>query len=63
MQAFSTLTQLLGKLFHESRTRIALGCSISNPDMSQSNCCQVSALASWLFRGHRYRPWATSSRL
>ena len=33
---------------------MAVGCSISMPDMSQSNCCQVRFLASLLSRGQRY---------
>ena len=40
----------------------ALGCSISSPDISQSNCCQVSDLTSSEFLGHRKRP-CTSIRL
>ena len=39
-----------------SRDRMALGCTISSPDMSQSNSCHVRFLASELFRGQRYRP-------
>ena len=38
---------------------MALGCSISRPDMSQSNCCQVRPLASCLFLGHWYLPCAS----
>lgn len=37
----------------------ALGCSISSPDMSQSNCFQETPLASWEFLGHRKRPCAS----
>ncbi len=42
-----------------SGTRKALGCSISRPDMSQSNCCQVRIFTSSEFLGHRKRPWAS----
>ena len=37
----------------------ALGCSISSPDISQSNCCQVSARTSSEFLGQRNRPCAS----
>ena len=40
----------------------AFGCSISRPDMSQSNCCQVSCFTSNWFLGQRNLPW-TSIRL
>ena len=40
----------------------ALGCSISSPDMSQSNCCQVNCFTSSWFLGQRNLPW-TSIRL
>ena len=39
---------------------IALGWSISMPDMSQSNSLQDRFLTSDLSLGHRYRPWAVS---
>ena len=32
--------------------RIALGCSIFSPCMSQVNCSQVNGLTSYAFRGH-----------
>ena len=40
----------------------ALGCSISRPDISQSNCCHVSWRTSWFERGQRNLPF-TSMRL
>ena len=40
----------------------ALGCSISRPDISQSNCCHVSWRTSWLERSQRKLPF-TSMRL
>ena len=40
----------------------AFGCSISSPDMSQSNCCQVNCFTSNWFLGQRNLPW-TSIRL
>mgnify|MGYP007076844174 CR=1 FL=1 len=48
---------------HGSLLRIAIGCSMSMPDRSQSNCCQVRFRTSFLFLGHRYRPRSTSRRL
>ena len=42
-----------------SGIRKALGCSISRPDISQSNCCQVRAFTSSEFLGHRKRPCAS----
>ena len=42
-----------------SGIRKVLGCSISRPDMSQSNCCQVRVFTSSEFLGHRKRPWAS----
>ena len=52
MQVFSRLHGVLN----------ALGCSISRPDISQSNCCHVSWRTSWLERGQRNLPF-TSMRL
>lgn len=46
----------------QSGGRNAFGCSISSPDISQLNCCQVSCLTSVLLRGQRNRP-CTSMRL
>ena len=40
----------------------AFGCSISRPDMSQSNCCQVSCFTSNWFLGQRNLPWTSSKR-
>ena len=39
----------------QSGGRNAFGCSISSPDISQLNCCQVSRLTSMLLRGQRKR--------
>lgn len=43
--------------------RRAFGCSISRPDISQSNCCHVIGFTSELLRGQRYFPCTTSSLL
>ena len=42
-----------------SGTLKALGCSISSPDISQSNCCQVRDRTSSEFLGQRKRPCAS----
>ena len=62
MESSPFLLAGIGVLHDHSVGLNAFGCSISRPDMSQSNCCQVSCFTSNWFLGQRNLPW-TSIRL